>query len=116
MGTLKKTVFSKKAAKVRDALASPTAVKSAEYVSRIEAMKKSESMKRVGDAQWGAGGGVGGEVLVPFGCAVACTVSGWMGVRLFVHASVYRRSLYCVRPPGVWGLRHGRRPEAATPG
>ena len=50
LGTLKKTVFNQQVVKARAAvtsMSSPTAVKTADFVSRIEAIKKSEEIKKV---------------------------------------------------------------------
>lgn len=50
MGNLKKTVFSQQMNRARAAVApltSPTAVKTADFVSRIEAIKKNEELKKV---------------------------------------------------------------------
>ena len=51
LGNLKKTVFNQQVARARAAItpmASPTAVMSADFVARIEAIKKNEEMKKVG--------------------------------------------------------------------
>lgn len=51
LGNLKKTVFNQQVARARASItpmSSPTAVKSADFVSRIEAIKKSEELKKVG--------------------------------------------------------------------
>ena len=51
LGNLKKTVFNQQVARARMSvtpMSSPTAVKSADFVSRIEAIKKTEELKKVG--------------------------------------------------------------------
>jgi hypothetical protein len=50
MGSLKRTVFNQQVVKARTSVApmtSPTAVKTADFVLRIEAIKKSEELKKV---------------------------------------------------------------------